>query len=489
MTTDSPSPAPTAGNGQVTGWRKFFPPAQWLATYRASWLTSDALAGLTLAAYAIPVSLAYASMAGLPPQTGLYCYLVGGLGYAMFGSSRHLAVGPTSAISLIFGITIAQLAHGDPGRLWSLATLATLMVAALFALAWLMRLSVIVNFISDSILAGFKAGAALSIIVTQLPKLFGVPGGGNDFFTRLWRLGQQLGDANGAVLMVGLSAIVLLMVGKKLFPGRPVALGVVVLSLLCVPLFGLTAHGVAVVGKLPSGLPSFSGGRLNLEDLNAETLRELASLAFACALLSYIESISAARAFALKHRYDLDARQELLGLGSANLLAGLFQGYPLAGGLSQSAVNERAGARTPLSLVFASLALALVLLFLTGLFHNLPAPVLAAVVFVAVAGLIDLKELVHLFRVNRLDFLAAVVGIRGSASARHSQRRDLRGGRLAVNVVETNLDTARRLSRPHSRHRSFHGHRAASGQRTDSGRVDLPRRGGAALLQCGSRAP
>jgi high affinity sulfate transporter 1 len=413
MTTDSPSPVAVVSNGQINGWRKIFPPAQWLATYRASWLASDALAGLTLAAYAIPVSLAYASMAGLPPQTGLYCYLVGGLGYAMFGSSRHLAVGPTSAISLIFGITIAQLAHGDPGRLLSLATLATLMVAALFALAWLMRLSVIVNFISDSILVGFKAGAALSIIVTQLPKLFGVSGGGNDFFTRLWRLGQQLGDANAVVVVVGLSAIVLLMVGKKLFPGRPVALGVVVLSLLCVPLFGLTAHGVAVVGKLSSGLPSFSGGHLNLGDLNAETLRELASLAFACFLLSYIESISAARAFALKHRYDLDPRQELLGLGGANLLAGLFQGYPLAGGLSQSAVNERAGARTPLSLVFASLALALVLLFLTGLFHNLPAPVLAAVVFVAVAGLIDLKELVHLFRVNRLDFFAAVVAFAG----------------------------------------------------------------------------
>lgn len=399
------NPAPT------TGWRRLFPPAQWLPAYQVKWLGPDALAGFTLAAYAIPVSLAYAALAGLPPQMGLYCYLAGGLGYALLGSSRHLAIGPTSAISLVVGVSLAQLSGGDTQRVLSLAILGTLLVAAIFFLAWLFRLSVVVNFISESILVGFKAGAAVSIAVTQLPKLFGVKGGGDDFFERLWQLGRQLGDTNLVVLTVGLIAIALLVTGDKLLPGRPVALGVVILSLVAVPLLGLAQHGVKVVGELPSGLPAFDLAELRLRDLDAEMRRGLASMAFACFLLAYIESISAARTFALKHRHDVDARQELLGLGAANLLTGLFQGYPSAGGLSQSAVNEKAGARTPLSLVFASVALALVLLFLTGFFRNLPGAVLAAVVLVAVKGLINLKEIRHLFRVSRLDFIAAMVAL------------------------------------------------------------------------------
>ena len=393
-------------------WQTLFPPAQWLAGYRPQWLAPDLLAGFTLAAYAIPVSLAYASLAGLPPQMGIYCYLVGGVGYALFGSSRHLAIGPTSAISLVFGFTLAQLAEGDTVRLLSLATLTTLMVAGLFALAWLLRLSVIVNFISESVLTGFKAGAALSIMVTQLPKLLGVPGGGDDFLSRLWLVGGQLGSANSAVLAVGVAAVGLLVLGDRWLPGRPVALAVVALSLMAMPVLGLSADGVKVVGQLPSGLPTLAV-HSGWHDLDAMLVRQLVDLAFACFLLAYIESISAARTFALRHGYEVDARQELLGLGAANLLAGLFQGYPSAGGLSQSAVNERAGARTPLALLFASLALGLVLWFLTGLFRNLPQTVLAAVVLVAVAGLIEIREFRHLFRVSRPDFAAAVVALVG----------------------------------------------------------------------------
>jgi sulfate permease, SulP family len=386
---------------------------QWLKQYRMAWLGPDMLAGFTLAAYAIPVSLAYASLAGLPAQMGLYCYLAGGLGYALFGSSRHLAIGPTSAISLVFGVTLARLAGGSGERLLMLATVATILVALFFVVAWLLRLSVIVNFISESILVGFKAGAAISIISTQLPKLFGVKGGGEDFFSRVWMVIQQLGDTNLVVLAVGVAAILLLVMGNKWLPGRPVALGVVIFSLVAVPVLGLAQHGVTVVGNLPAGLPSLAHLNFNFADLDDETRRGLFSLAFACFLLSYIESISAARTFAMKHRYEVDARRELLGLGAANLLAGLFQGYPSAGGLSQSAVNEKAGARTPASLVFASVALGLVLMFLTGLFRNLPATVLAAVVLVAVLGLIDVREMRHLFRASRLDFIAAMVALVG----------------------------------------------------------------------------
>src|SRR5436190_616417 len=215
----------------VSRWR-FLPITGWLPQYRRGWLRFDLLAGATLAAYAVPVSLAYAGLAGLPPQTGLYCYLVAGPGYAIFGSSRHIAVGPTSAIALLLGVTLAPLAGGDPARQAALASLTALIVAGVFVLAWLLRLSVLVSFISESILTGFKAGAALVIASTQLPKLFGVEGGGEDFFHRIGHLVRQLPGTNLSTLTIGVAALAALAVGGKFLPGRPVALVVVVLALV-----------------------------------------------------------------------------------------------------------------------------------------------------------------------------------------------------------------------------------------------------------------
>ena len=387
------------------------PIADWLPQYQRGWLRFDTLAGVTLAAYAVPVSLAYAGLAGLPPERGLYCYLVAGLGYAIFGSSRHLAIGPTSAISLIMGVTLAGLAAGDSARHAALASLTALIVAGFFAIAWLLRLSVLVNFISDSILTGFKAGAALVIASTQLPKLFGVKGGGDDFFERLGLLARQIDSTSLITLVIGVGAIVALSLGEKFLPGRPVALGVVFVSLVVASLGHVGDHGVKVVGQLPAGLPHFEvAGR---GAVRVEELRQLTRLAFACFVLAYIESVSAAKTFALKHRYTVNPRQEFLGLGAASILVGLWQGFPVAGGLSQSAVNEKAGARTPLSLVFASAVIGLVLFFFTGVFQNLPEAVLAAIVLVAVKGLIDLKELRYLWRASRIDFGAAGVALAG----------------------------------------------------------------------------
>src|SRR5947209_9050124 len=198
----------------------FLPIADWLPQYQLAWLRFDVVAGITLAAYAVPVSLAYAGLAGLPPQTGLYCYLLAGLGYAIVGSSRHLAVGPTSAISLLLGVTLASLAAGDPARQAALASLTALIVAGVLVLAWLLRLSVLVSFISESILSGFKAGAALVIASTQLPKLFGIPGGGDDFFERVGRLAGQVPDTNLPTLAVGVGAILALWLGEKFLTGR-----------------------------------------------------------------------------------------------------------------------------------------------------------------------------------------------------------------------------------------------------------------------------
>ncbi|MGA7777219.1 MAG: sulfate permease [Paraburkholderia sp.] len=403
--TEAPRPqGKTAHPARVAGWRAVFPPAQWLPTYQAKWLTHDAIAGLTLAAYGIPVSLAYATLAGLPPQYGIYCYLAGGLFYALFGSSRQLAIGPTSAISMLVGVTVADMAAGDPARFASIAALTALLVGGMCIVAWILRLSSLVNFISETILLGFKAGAALTIALTQLPKLFGVRGGGEQFFERIAVLAGQLPDTNVAVLGFGLAALALLLLGEKLLPGRPVALLVVVASIILLSITPLAAMGFKVVGALPQGLPAF-----HVPDLRVRDVDGVIPLAFACLLLSYVESVSAARAIAQSKGYEIDPRQELLGLGAANLAAGFFHAYPVAGGLSQSSVNDKAGARTPLSLVVASVTIGLCLMFLTGLLANLPNVVLAAIVLVAVKGLIDIRELRHVWRVSRYEFFVAMV--------------------------------------------------------------------------------
>ena len=297
-------------------WTRLFPPASWLADYRLAWLPSDAIAGITLAAYSIPVSLAYAGLAGLPPQVGIYGYLLGGLGYALLGSSRQLAIGPTSAISLMIAGTVGAMADGDVQRYAQIASLTAFTVAALCLFAWLLRLSALVKLISDSILVGFKAGAGLTIAMTQLPSLFGLSGGGHNFFERVWLFAGQLGQMHYLVLAVGVVAVALLVLGERVLPGKPVALGVVALSIAAAAVLGLPVLGVPTTGEIPVGLPTLAGPALRLRDVEG-----IIPLAVGCLLLAYIEGVSAARTFAAKHGYVLDPRQELLGLGAANLAA------------------------------------------------------------------------------------------------------------------------------------------------------------------------
>jgi len=270
-------------------------------------------------------------------------------------------------------------------------------VALLCLIAWLLRLSILV---------GFKAGAGLTIVMTQLPSLFGVAGGGHNFFERAVLLAGQLGETHYLVLGCGVAAILLLLLGDRFLPGWPVPLTVVALSIIAALAFGLAALGVPTTGVIPAGLPSLAGPALRLRDVEG-----IVPLAVGCLLLGYIEGISAARTFAAKHGYDLNPRQEFLGIGAANLAVAVGHGYPVAGGLSQSAVNDKAGARTPLALVFASVALALCLLFLTGPLENLPKAVLAAVVLTAVYGLIDFPAMVRMWRISRIDFYAAAIAL------------------------------------------------------------------------------
>ena len=393
-------PKPYSGRWITT----VLPVLDWLPKYQSAWLRSDIIAGLTLAAYAAPVGIAYSSLAGLPPQAGLYCFIFGGAIYALFASSRHLAIGPTAAISVMVASVVGSMAGGDASIYAAIAALTAGLVAIICFLSWLLRLSTFVNFISETILLGFKAGAALSIAATQLPKLFGLPGGGDHFFQRIFILFGQLGDTNPTVLIIGAVSLALLAFGERLFPTRPMALPVVALAIATVTIFGLAGEDVKLVGRIPDGLPQFG-----IHNIGIQHVEGLVELAFACFLLSYIESISAARTLAMKHDYLVDPRQELLGLAAANLAAAFGHGYPVAGGLSQSAVNEEAGARTPLALVIASVTLTMALLFLTGLLRKLPEAVLTAIVLVALSSFIKIPDFRRLWQISRIEFLVAMV--------------------------------------------------------------------------------
>lgn len=386
--------------------KNYFSHLYWLRNYSLGTLRADAFAGVTLTAYAIPVSLAYSTLAGLPPQYGVFGYFLGGLFYALLGTSRQLAIGPTSAISMLIGASLSTLSGGDTQRWLDLASLTALMVSGICVLAYLLRLSSIINFISETILVGFKAGAALLIASTQLPKLFGVTGGGSDFFTRIVTLIIQLPQTNIYVLAFGILAIGLIFIGEKIFRGKPIAFIVVVLSILIFYFITPENFGFATVGIIPAGLPPLHFPLFNLMDI-----QNTASLAFACFLLTYIESISAAKAIAQKHNYEIGTRQELLALGIANLATAFGNGYPVSGGLSQTAVNDGAGAKTPMALVATSFWMGVCLLFFTGLLKNLPNVTLAAIVMVAISGLMDWKELNRMRRVNKPDFLIALTAM------------------------------------------------------------------------------
>ncbi len=384
-------------------WKKFLPITEWLPNYSSSSLKADIFSGLTLTAYAIPVSLAYATLAGLPPQYGIYGYLIGGLLYCIFGSSKQLAVGPTSAISILIGTAIASLAEGDAHKYMDVAALTAILFAVMSIAAYFLRLSSMINFISETVLVGFKAGAALTIGLTQVPKLFGVPGGGHVFFDRAVILVSQIPDTNLALFAFGATALVLLIVGDKFFPGKPIAIIVVVVATLLITFTPLGSLGFKTVGIIPSGLPEIYIPNVGIHDIE-----QYSTLAFACFLLAFIESVSAAKTLAKKTGDEIDVRQELLALGVSNLAVGFAHGYPVSGGLSQSAVNEKGGAKTPMSLAFASITIAVCLLFFTGLLKNLPTVILAGVVIVAIKSLVDFREFKRMYKVNKQDFLIAI---------------------------------------------------------------------------------
>lgn len=384
----------------------YFPIADWLPKYKKSFIRWDLVAGITLASFVLPESMAYATLAGVPTYFGIYCCIAGGLFFALFTTSRQVAVGPTSSISLMIGSTVAVLSGGDLTRWAEIAELTALVVAAICFIAYIFKLSFIVNFISDNILLGFKAGAALSIMATQLPKLFGVEGGGHNFFTRIWTLLQHLPDTNWTVLVFGLVALAVLIAGDILMKSMPVSLIVVIAAILVMSFTGLANAGIHITGIIPKGLPAISRPSLRFRDVDG-----VLELAFACFLMGYIETISAARTFAMKNNYKVNARQELLSLGAANLAASFSSAFAVSGGLSQSTVNDKSGAKTSMSLIICSITLGVILLYFTFLLKNLPEVILAVIVIHAVSGLIKIKELKRLWQLNRMEFAVALTAI------------------------------------------------------------------------------
>jgi len=291
-----------------------------------------------------------------------------------------------------------------------------LIVGVLAFLAWLAKAGVIVNFISESVLVGFKCGIALFIASTQLPKLFGFKGGHGDFWERSGHFFSHLGETNTPSLLLGVAAFAVLLLGKRFLKNKPVALFLVIAGIIIASSMDLGRLGVKLLGQVPQGLPPFGLPAVHVSDLN-----DLLPLALGCFLLGMVETAALGRMFAVKHGYRFDANQELLGIASANVMAGLGHGFPVSGGMSQSLVNESGGARTPLSGFIAALLMLLIVLFVSGALRYLPQPVLAAIVLMAVTGLFKLSALKHFWRADRAEFvvaLAALLGVLGSGLLR-----------------------------------------------------------------------
>lgn len=384
------------------------PVVQWLKAYRLPDIRADVIAGITLAAYLIPAAIGDASLAGLPSEAGLYACLLGGLFFWLFCSSKQTSITVTSAISILLGTSLGAMADGDPARLGALAACTALMVAFYSLVAWMLRAGAIVNFISETVLIGFKAGIALFLCSTQIPKLLGFKGAHGSFWERSWHIANHASDTNAVAAIVGGIALLVLVMASSILKNKPIALFVVIGGIAATALLNLDRAGLQTLGDVPQGLPQLAVPLVSLQDLN-----QLIELSFACFLLAAVETAAIGRTFAAKHGRRFDANQELLAISAANIASGVGQGYPVSGGMSQSLVNDGAGARTPLSGLLASIVILAVIMFLTGPLAMLPQTVLAAIVLFAAIGLIKTKAIKQLWRVDRAEFFIAFAAFLG----------------------------------------------------------------------------
>ena len=391
-----------------TFWEKAFPATEWLRRYHRAWFRLDLLAGITLAAYLLPAALGDASLANLPPEAGLYACLFGGLVFWIFCGSRYTVVSVTSAISLVIGSSLGEITGGNSARFGALAAGTAFLVSLIAFVAWLARAGVMVHFISESVMTGFKCGVALFLASTQLPKLFGFHGAHGSFWGNTGFFLKHLNETNSTSILVGGIALALLVLAKIFFKHKPVALFVVIGGIIAASTLSLETHGVKLIGAVPQGIPPLKVPSLYWRDLN-----QLLPLALACFLLGAVETAAMGRMFAAKYGGRFDANQENLALATSNLFAGLGGGLPVSGGTSQSLVNEEGGAKTPLSTVLSAVFILMVVLFFSRLLSALPQSVLAAVVLVAIAGLLNLSTLKELWLNDRSEFVVAMAAFAG----------------------------------------------------------------------------
>jgi sulfate permease, SulP family len=385
--------------------------------YEPRWLRFDLIAGLTVWAILVPQVLAYASIAGVSPVVGLYATPGALLLYAALGSSRMLVMAPIAAGAVLSAAAVGDLIPAGGGRFAAFTAGMAIVVGIVALVAGLLRLGFVANFISPPVLRGFIIGLALTIIVGQLPKLFGLHPTGGDFFEQAWRLITHLGDTQGLSLLVGVLSLAVIIGLRRLAPGFPGPLVAVVGAIAAVKVFDLD---VPTVGKIGSGLPSFG-----LPDIGFGDAGKLAAAGFGVMLVGFAEGLAAAKAYAARNNEHIDANRELVALGGANLASGLSSGMVVSGSLSKTAVNATAGARTQVSGLVAGALTIVALLFLTGLFEDLPQATLAAIVIAAVVELIDVPVLIDLYNtytkrlgrqfgwVARPDFIAALIALLG----------------------------------------------------------------------------
>lgn len=378
------------------------PITSWGRSYRQENLRPDLIAGLTVAAMLVPQAMAYALLAGLPPQVGLYAATVPVLMYAVFGTSRQLAVGPVAIVSLLTATALAPFADEGTGAYLTAAALLALIVGAVHLVLGVARLGNLVSFLSHAVLVGFTSAAAIIIGFSQVRHILGVDVARQErFYQTVLGVLRSTGNSNWATLVVGMTALVALRLLKRHAPHLPGALIVVVSSILAVKAFDLSQHGVSLVGSIPDQLPVFS-----LPTTQGSLVIDLIPSALLITLVGFMESIAVARVYAQRHNYTLVPNQELIGLGAANIASGLFGGYPVTGGFSRTAVNDSAGARTPLASIVTALLVVVTLLFLTPLLASLPKAALGAIIVSAVIGLVDVQEIQRIAERDRRDLVS-----------------------------------------------------------------------------------
>ncbi|GAA0467506.1 solute carrier family 26 protein [Alkalibacillus silvisoli] len=378
---------------------KYVPSVDWLKRYNGMDFKGDLIAGLIVAIMLIPQGMAYAMLAGLPPVMGLYASTIPLIIYALLGSSRQLAVGPVAMVSLLVYSGVSTLAEPGSDQFISYALLLALMVGIIQLAMGLFKLGFIVNFLSHAVISGFTSAAAIIIALSQLSGLLGIelPSKGN-VLELLTEAVVNLNAVHLQTVALGIGSIVILILFKKYVPKIPGPLVVVVATSLAVYLFNLDYQGVAIVGDVPSGLPS-----LSLPSVSWDSISALLPIALTIAFVGFMESVAVAKKLAAKEGYKINSNQELNGLGATNIVGSFFSAFPVTGGFSRSAVNYQSGARTGMATIITAVMIILTLLFFTEWFYYLPQSALAAIIIVAVYGLIDVKEAFHLFKVKRAD--------------------------------------------------------------------------------------